>query len=1177
MNTKTQRDQATSGRLTANSKLMHQHATGQPVDKHRDLGALRDESGRLSLLSIGTDGHLFMQQRSSESRTGWAQHDLSAGSAECLHFGTAQTAAQQWVIATVHANNGQPSTVGRIGAGSELRLDNLGSPPDGSSPSVIAPGFTNGAEHIVVACEPAGGGALKLWHIHFDGSAPKWVLMGSGIDLTKVRSLQVGSAGNRGPGVYVHFGDAQGNDGVLFVTFQKDAGGKYEQNLAVHIPVGYQPASMSAVVDLSGSADGASILYAATDTVYRYSPEQQLKDKWSGDWSKNTGTALGGLPLAGVAKVVARNTPEGGQRLWALTASKDLYFANVSSDGVPGNLVALMRQVEAFSVADVEVDGAHELAVVGVDGGLNHMYQDPTTSVWRRDRVVVQSTDNVVEFDGYNTQLSIVDERELPAAGVEIELRASQWTEVVVNGRGATLGPDRGFKVSTNANGSVSVVQPIRELATPALEVRAAVLSAPLIVRPGAASRLKMDALGVDELLEATSPLTGEKLVRGEFRDKGKIKDGLKVLKHYLSVTDTLPTEFDRADGAREAVPCSALEGSSALHFRLLGDGGIAVVEPDVAALAELGGVFDDFGDTMERLLEGFIEGAEAAFTVVADGVVFAIKGAVKVLIDCAEKAWGAINWLMDKAFGFDFNDLAALLGFFFDWDDVLATHKVMKNFVLQTSAFLKAETEAIGRIVDKGFGLARDKLKALAPPDDPALAEKASVFNPLAFVESVGKGVGNEVQALMQAVQDDPTVSWIQNQLFDNGLTDFLDRLNPLDTDALQKSMEGFTGVFEGIVESEWKAVNESWKNAFVTFGTAVEDAKLGMSPDAIIRELTERVGLDVLDNTLNFTQPIFDGVVDLAGLLMTAPVSALDSHIDIPLLTWLYENVITDGNKASILDVLLLAGAVSSTVAYKAAAGKAPFGSGDPWLTATYQQIYGPLLVEAGAAQATIAQAGPELDWTVINAVRSFVKLALDSLRYVLKFVDPSDEVDVAIVGALDLLLRWSSYFLGTPTIWRDPDGWAWAGFALWVSGLLDNLLATAGVVASFFDAGITKKILGMVPLLWFEPKLLLMLVLDIHKIVAPSGDPIIGRVSASMGLIKDMLSMFSALPSVVSSLLALYPETGPEDPLYDVLKVIQKIAKVLALAMTGAARGIAIVQWPLQFVHLDEEAPA
>ena len=94
-------------------------------------------------------------------------------------------------------------------------------------------------------------------------------------------------------------------------------------------------------------------------------------------------------------------------------------------------------------------------------------------------------------------------------------------------------------------------------------------------------------------------------------------------------------------------------------------------------------------------------------------------------------------------------------------------------------------------------------------------------------------------------------------------------------------------------------------------------------------VTEIIERFLAIVADTVLKSAENVIIVLLDLVAQLVAGMIEILDTSLDIPILSWLY-NLLT-GDDLSFLVLICLIAAIPVTLSYKATADEAPFPRGD------------------------------------------------------------------------------------------------------------------------------------------------------------------------------------------------------------------------------------------------------
>lgn len=157
-------------------------------------------------------------------------------------------------------------------------------------------------------------------------------------------------------------------------------------------------------------------------------------------------------------------------------------------------------------------------------------------------------------------------------------------------------------------------------------------------------------------------------------------------------------------------------------------------------------GAVVSFGTTIESDVESFLVNAgdifqsilHTAWESVKDFTISVIDGIHQVLVslggtiyrailDSVAVVTHAIQWVLTKL-EIAWDDIKAYLGFVFDWNDIIRTHKVIRNVTSQYSNYSVSRIAAIQDYITSNIDFAKQKLSAWGDiPDETSSAGQLS------------------------------------------------------------------------------------------------------------------------------------------------------------------------------------------------------------------------------------------------------------------------------------------------------------------------------------------------------------------------------------------------------------------------------------------------------------------
>jgi hypothetical protein len=570
------------------------------------------------------------------------------------------------------------------------------------------------------------------------------------------------------------------------------------------------------------------------------------------------------------------------------------------------------------------VNSEIDIFTVDQEHSLTHLSQDRTTTLWSARSILLPVTEDdltkTTQCNAYTTQVTLSDADGTPLANQTVRISASSLSLIAIDGSHFFVDQSGQFAtIETNALGMFSVATVAKGLTTPKIRLAGDFMKEVIDFDPKATVANRLKSINADDLRGATVTRGGAKVPLIPARQPSQLSNAADAFRELVKVQSRL-AQPGKADDVTVDVGDAGPQSydirpavstvTTPLDFSHLPNGTVLTLPVAAAPSARLAapqGIFSpievSFGDIWNAIKNGLVKVANIVIKKVDDGLRIVINGlesAFSAVLKFAEQVWDVVEWVFNQI-GAVIDEIIEWLRFLFEWGDILNTHVVMRKM---TQLALKHFDTAIASI-ESDVATALDQLK-------PALAEKSVKWpaNGVSHltISAVAKG------SKASSVAKDTKTSWIASKV--NRHT--VGRASSTDSDLPSDSI---TKTLEGIGENEIKAIQAAYDEI------VVDIAKNIMQFD--LEEIFKRLVAAFTDALLDTTKNIIAVVCSVSQLAIKAIDSILNSPIDIPVITWLYEKVIAPGSTLTILDVSCLIAAVPATVLCKLVADKAPFSS--------------------------------------------------------------------------------------------------------------------------------------------------------------------------------------------------------------------------------------------------------
>ena len=902
--------------VTTSSELMENYIQADILLPQDKFIAQQTDAGASLLFSIGTGGVFNLTIESPGQTHGWRLVDLGAaqikadfgGKATVKTFGAAQAAAARGSPAEIHLamviDDGTSDHLYLSLGNSDADLSWADKPVwtaapfnaaggDGQpivppSPFLIENVFLSEAtdqEYIVVdTIRNPGQPTGFLTRYYIDGSttaAPKWQLHDLAID--------VQAAGyNSCLGRAAH---AFGVDGL----YTKGMVGASAQLIYAPLYNAFNPSLpplpsrlhlpgnlIADAIAAARNTDNSSDLYvAAGGGLYWFAADNQKDGA--------TGVPVVSNPLLAAARSLYATAADGAITVWGLNSNDQVFYlrcpfgqqAQSTAWTVP---LPMMTGVDAASPF-IDRGYSANIFFAHSGDGLFKLVKSPTTGLWSQRHITLPpsaTTKPATPIHSYTTHVQVTDANGQAAANVSVKLTATNVISVYINHLYYIVGPSP-IEVTTDVRGTVTIVEATTSLA--GTRYQASIAS-----QPAVAVNTMDTAWQRNAKYTSVDSLTAAKIVN---------RDG--------STRDFIPGGTSPADLQRVAYSNQSLAQS---YNGLVNKPPPTMAQPVPRALAAsrgdalaaqgfIDGILVGIGDLV-RWLETGIEAVVHLIEDVAEGVwhlVVEIGEAVyHAILDCVEAVVAAATWIYN-AIKIAVQDIIQFLEFLFGWQDILVTHKVLKNLFLCLGKQVIDGIETTKADVSRVFGQLEGQIASWANIPD--------------FTQTPGATVAANPPAAGQ--NSAPANLGIHH--FQGGCAASSSSLSPAGP---------VEAVFDDLINL-LEAEGDLLGAAADAIKTDIIDQFSNLSVSDVIKKFLAIVA----DTVLKSAENVLVTLLDVFAQLMEGMIHILTAKLDIPILSWLYKELTQED--LSFLDVICLIAAIPVTLIYKVAAGKTPFPEGD------------------------------------------------------------------------------------------------------------------------------------------------------------------------------------------------------------------------------------------------------
>ena len=662
---------------------------------------------------------------------------------------------------------------------------------------------------------------------------------------------------------------------------------------------------------------------SATSRLYCLDPRQQRAARLD-----EAAARIGAAPLRGVCAelhvaLAARAGRSPSLRAWARMADGSLYSA-VHSDGwfEPGIQARQVRMFAPLALTDSSVEYLMVVDAMGADQtGIRHVVRHVQSGLLMSAPVVLaeQAARGRKDFLEYRSYTIEAHFRGAHEKSPTVAVKSSQDVQVRLNGAVRRLKQGEAVAVALDARGVLVIVGEASSLSAPVFQI------APNF--GGAEARSVIEVVPSSEFDRTLGDVSGADLIREKIvaPDRTKYADNAarsiqnlaRAHRAQMAGIATAPAGHTlHSSGGRALLrPAGAaianhIRGSDldtpfyfnartgeyaegpavAEHLARL----LAGQEEEVAARrramavdrALVGSFFGDLFDAIGEAIAAAVEIVVTVTDALIEVVVRVADRVINAIIETAEQLWAAVSSVF-AAIGAGFARLFQWLAFVFDWKDIVRTHRVLARG-LDLALLEVQSTLTVDATRERHLKTLGEALRDVKAPPEVASADDAVARS------RTDRG-------------DDTRSNWGSNHLASGSFGDFGARTVALAC-ARSEAYAAPAGAGNDFIAALHKFAEQLmadlWSFDFSDF------LKKGLFP--------------LLGEALDAWAEIVRSTTNL-GALLAAAIEVVTTEVQIPILSWLYREIV--GDELTLLDALALLLAIPATVLYKLVFSRAPF----------------------------------------------------------------------------------------------------------------------------------------------------------------------------------------------------------------------------------------------------------
>lgn len=902
-------------KVTTSSELMENYIQADFLLPQDKFIALQTDAGASLLFSIGTGGAFYLTIESPGQTHGWRQVDLGAaqikndfgGKATVKTFGAAQAVAARGASAEIHlamvVNDGASDHLYVSLGNSDSDLGwadkpswtaapfnatgSDGQPLTPPSPFLIENVFLSEAtdkEYIVVdTIRNPGQSTGFLTRYFIDGATaiiPKWQLHDLSIDVQAVGyDSCLGRAHAFGvDGLYTKGMVGSSAQLIYAPLYNAFSPGMPPLPARLNLPGGLIADAIAA----ARNADNSSDLYVvARGGLYWFSADNQKDGA--------TGALVASNPLLNAVRSLYAVATDGAITVWGLNSNDTVFYLRcpIGQQATPTAWNAplpILTGVDAVSPFIDRNYSANTFFAHSGDGPLK-LVKSPTTGLWNQRRITLPpnaATNPATPIHSYTTHIQVTDVNGQAAPNVAVKVTAANVISVYINHLYYIVGPSP-IEVMTDIRGTVTIVEMTESLAGTRYQVSVA-------SQPEVAVNTMDTAWQRNAKYTTVDLLKGAKIVNrdGSTRDFISANTSSDDLQRVATSNQALALSYDSV--IKTQPPSLARHVPLALA---------ASHRETLAAHGFSDGILVGIGDLfrwLESGVEAFVHLIEDVAAKVWHFVVEIGDAIYHAVLDTVEAIVAAATWIYNSI-KIAVEDVIKFLEFLFGWQDILITHKVLKNLFL-----------CLGKSAIDGIQTTKADVAQLFQQLEGQIASWANIPD---FTQTPGATIA--ANPPHESVNSAPANLGIHH--FQGSCASSSSNLSPAGP---------VEAIFDDLIKL-MEAEGETLQAAANAIKTDIIDKFSTLSVNDIIKKFVAIVA----DTVLKSAENVLVTLLDVFAQLVEGVIDILTAKLDIPILSWLYKDLTNED--LSFLDLICLVVAIPVTIVYKLAAGKTPFPEGD------------------------------------------------------------------------------------------------------------------------------------------------------------------------------------------------------------------------------------------------------
>src|SRR6476661_6522945 len=531
----------------------------------------------------------------------------------------------------------------------------------------------------------------------------------------------------------------------------------------------------------------------------------------------------------------------------------------------------------------------NQLFLLGSDentDALIHFWQDEETTSWHEHPVALPNVEELKKLETFTVNVQFKsDAAMLSFHGEKVNISSEANLLVYIGGNKVAIGPQKSYE-ATIEDDYINIVYPTKSISASQIYVEADFLASKVTIDP--AHKLKTEIkvkFGDKNTLKNAKLPNGKPLIDSSVNDSD--------LEQIVSATNKAYEHIDQLNGDQSLATPNAVQFAAAAPAQL--------ETPSITS--DIG---NTFGDIWHSIKKGFVEVTEFISEKVKDGVKFIIKigkevfewvsKAVSDVFHFLERIWEKV-----KVF---FKDMFEYLAFLFNWDDIVHTKQVMKQYL---SNIILGLADELGNIKEKTYHYFEEVKEKIE-----------DIKKEISFKQLNDRNLNELRAANTKSDKIDPRANWMgakKSHITNSGAQQQVAEAIPSNSiSALSSASEKLFKHFEDL--------GQQFTDAFSDLSSKFIDVIQG---NMKIGDFLEYLVLTLLELGVAVAQEIIDLIFEILEEAIRSVEKILNASIDIPFFSYLYKEI--SGDDLSVNDLICLLIAIPMTALYKLGEGETPF----------------------------------------------------------------------------------------------------------------------------------------------------------------------------------------------------------------------------------------------------------